>query len=164
MSRSLLGGVIATVLLASTALAAEPLPLSDAELDALTAGATSGALIFANANVPGAAATATSISDPRKRGVSILPLSAAATAANNGDSAEAEIAGTVVTIQTAKSSLSFGRFIGDLGATGSGGAEIGVTAQATGDHTSTDSDVQPLPSGDFQFTTFAAAFDRLGRP
>lgn len=149
------GGAIALLGLATAATAAEPLRLTPRELDAVTAGAATGAEIFARSAVGGtfgfglagvfnkfpyAYGQADSGS-----GDSVLVFSQAAVgpgpamlsvisdATTPNGSASSSIEGEVRTRTTPNSSVSVGFFTGETQSTGQGTANIGARARAEGD-------------------------------
>jgi len=137
------------------ALAAEPERLTDRQLDAVTAGATSGALIFAFADTPGGGPDGEVVGLQDSSG----SLDADALSFDlEGNVGFAEIDGDVVNAQTPLSSTSVGVFDGTTDEFGEGEAEIGADPISGGDlafgFTAVDEN-----NGETTFVTFGTGFD-----
>ncbi len=104
----------------NAALAAEPLTLSDHELDTITAGAEAGAIIQALAASGGGSASATSL------GTISTPLFALAGVTSPDGTAEAQIEGEVTVTDSGLFKTALGLFVGQTATTGDGQAQVGA--------------------------------------
>lgn len=135
MSKAIASGFAAFVVLASSVAAAEPLVLSDRQLDAVAAGATSGAEVFAETpGMPRQTNSATGTSGQ------ITPL--AALAFSNDGLNLAGIEGGFTTYETPNASVSIGFFRGQV--ENSGG--VGATGTASGDTSVADGIAIDVPA------------------
>lgn len=126
---------IALLGLATTTAAAEPLRLSTPQLDAVTAGALSGAEFFASAEA-GTNSTSFAFIPTFSSGsldTNSGDLSGNQNVSSNGDSASTEFEGRFYNRTTPFSSATVGFLTGETQTTGAGTANIGANAIAEGD-------------------------------
>lgn len=144
MHRMLLaGGVVLALATAGTAASAgEPVRLSDHVLDALTAGATSGVEVKAQAAVPGFGSSSATVGFTDFSG----PIGAGAGTFDGGNTANAQINGNVTNVKTPKTSYSFALLNGETATTGTGTAAISARGLAEGAITFTSSRLFPIPN------------------
>lgn len=174
------GGLAAgTLVLAGGAVAGEPVRLTDGQLDRISAGAFTGADIFAQAALGSGSTFALAYNHGAGAGIdygfdattyalnvlaqedgAVTQLGAHAGSVDAGGQAEALIQGQVTTTTTPFSSISVGVFQAQTAAAGNAVASVGANGAASGGYTKTRTLFAPADnSGVSTIYTFAYAFD-----